>query len=188
MALPIESRVYGSPSIPQTQPARPRPQTQGATADSTQRAAQNFVQTLPSDVREQLNQVHRDNQKKNNFSNAQKSTPDNQTQSVSANEAAGENARTASQPQNQRPAGYSLSGLAPSSTLFQAQLSAQQNPYTARDGLPPRQHETYHDAYLSAGAQPGGRTAALEAALVREELSQKTLIVPPVLTQVNFSA
>ncbi|NVK17181.1 MAG: hypothetical protein HWE30_00645 [Methylocystaceae bacterium] len=188
MALPIESRVYGSPSIPQTQPARPRPQTPQGTGDSTQRAAQAFVQTLPSDVREQLNQVQRDNQKKNTFSDAQKTAQDNQAETVDLNEATNE-ARTSvdQQTQPQSPTGYTLSGLAPSSTLFQVQLTAQEGETRTKEPSA-YQRETYHNAYLSAGAQPGGHTAALEAALIREELAQKTLIVPPVLTQVNFSA
>ena len=186
MALPIEARPYGTPSVVPNPAVRARPQAVPAKGESAQAAAQAFVQTLPADVRDKLGQINRDAQKKNAFSDAQQTARD-VDEAAFDDENAPARATDFQGAVSEERATYSVSALAPSSTLFQAQLNAQEADLPS-SGFSSYQRETYHDAYLNAGAQPGGRAAAFEAALVREELAKKTLIVPPVLTDVNFIA
>ncbi len=179
MALSVDAKVYGPLSVPKTPSVRSQPKPAASDGESTQRAAQAFVETLPPEVRDRLAQANRDGQKRNGFDQAQ-AAPDEVQSSPLENEASFDRPAFNPTAPEQDPV-YTAPILTPAATLLQAQLSD-----TGDVGLTSRQHATYHDAYLSAGAQPGGRASALEAALVREEQAQKTLIVPPVLTQVNF--
>ncbi|MDV7339664.1 hypothetical protein RYZ26_08675 [Terasakiella sp. A23] len=185
MALSVDAKVYGPLAVPKTPAPRTPSRPASAEGESTQRAAQAFVETLPPEVRERLAQAGRDGQKRDQFDNAQGSSDDLLSRNVDSDTGFD---RPAFNPNaaDQEPV-YTAPILTPAATLLQAQLSDQE--YAGSDaGLTSQQYEAYHDAYLSAGAQPGGRASALEAALVREEQAQKTLIVPPVLTQVNFVA
>lgn len=188
MALPIESRVYGPLSVPKAPVVRPqaRPVSQGD-GESVQRAAQAFVQTLPGEVRERQSQIDRDSSKKNSFSDAQRT--EEERRSTTALE--DDSFQAASAFQADEDAFSSGSGFArftPVANLVQAQLLEQESNTESQTALSNARYETSHKAYLSAGAQPGGRAEALRSALLREEQANKTVVFSPIQTSVNFVA
>lgn len=188
MALPIETRVFGPLTVPKPPAVRAqtRPVANGD-GETLQRAAQAFVQTLPADVRERPSQINRDPSKKQDFSDAQRTQEERPSPTAVEEEAA----RTAPPPRAQGSAfsgGAGFTRFAPVANLVQAQLLEQQSQSDSPPPLTNAQYETSHKAYLSAGAQPGGQGAALKAALLREEQSQRAVVIPPVQTNLNFIA
>jgi len=188
VALPIETRAYGPLAVPKSPPVRaqtrPLPEGDG---EAVQRAAQAFVQTLPGDVRERQAQINRDAPKKNGFTDAQR-TEEERTSSAAVE---GEGFRPASASEAQENAFSSSTGFArftPVANLVQAQLLQQESEAESQAAPSNAIYEASHKAYLSAGAQPGGRSEALKAALLREEQANRTFVIPPVQTSVNFVA
>lgn len=186
MVLPVESRVYAPLSVPRTLPARPLKDT-GALTDSAHKNAQNFLENLPPDVRERVGQVYRDSKERQNFSAPERSEKDRGPEKTG---------REASPPKTdnfiradfQQPI-FTQPILTPTAALLQVQFAAANDASETQEAsLSPKEHEAFHAAYLSAGAQPGGRAAALAARIAQEELTQRATVVLPVVTSVNLSA
>ncbi|SCA55619.1 hypothetical protein MTBPR1_110058 [Candidatus Terasakiella magnetica] len=180
---PKVSLPVGIVRTPQTRVQNTAP---GTSSDSIQRSAQAFVEQLPPEVRERVGQQPqpRDTYRRNRFDEALRSE---EQAAVQAKGLEGQASAKLAQATPTEPT-YSAPIITADLTLLQAQLAALDETTSGNASLSRTQHGAYHDAYVSAGAQPGGQTAALEAQLKREELENKTHIVPPVLTSLNTRA
>ncbi len=184
MAIGVESRVSTLPSVQRTLPVRPH-RIAGSVEDSAQKNAQAFIDTLPSDVRDRVGQLFRDPKKRERFDQPER-TSDDQPATRKATRDTGERGNVI-EVDFQQPI-YTQPILTPSAVLLQVQFADSEQTNGGQERLSLKEHEAFHAAYLSAGAQPGGRAEALAAQIAREEQAQKTLIVSPVPTSVNLSA
>ncbi len=184
MALSINPKVSLPARVGQTPPAPRALQKQvGDPSQNTQQAAQSFLQQLPPDIRERVgNAPNRENFRRNRFDETQAATQDTRVDQVAAKEQ--EQTDTRFQIDVEANPVYSAP-IIPANLVL---LQEQRQPDTRQGPLPAAQYDSYHTAYLSAGAQPGGEAAAFEASIRQQEQAQKTLIVPPVPTSINFSA
>jgi len=174
--------VGGVARTPQVRPRSDVAQTGDST--STDRSAQTFLERLPSDVRERIGQTAQEGHRRTHYNRGDLDN-DNSSARIDAEDSRKESTSSLrSDYQSSYSAPLHTSNLA----LLQAQLEIDEEADNANVMMHSAQHETYHNAYVNAGAQPGGESAALEATSRREELENKTLIVPPVLTTVNFIA
>lgn len=182
MALSVDLKVYTPPSVVQRPSTRPQQNAVGTTTDSTRNAAQDFINSLPLDIRERVARPNRDPQKQNDFDQAEKTKDESvrveRDQPSTQNTTLRQNSTATAQI-------FTAPISVNSASLFQVQLQASA---TAGDTPISSQHYTKsHNAYLSAGAQPGGEAAARQSALARDEQANKVLIVPPVITTVNLN-
>jgi hypothetical protein len=183
VAISVDLKVYTPPSVVQRPSTRPQQYAVGTSSDSTRNAAQSFINSLPLDIQERVTRPNRDQQKENGFDQAEKTKDD-------AVRLEPEQPSPQKATQYQNTASNAQLFTAPisvnSASLFQVQLQASA---TAGDTPLSAQHYTRsHNAYLSAGAQPGGEAAARQSALAREEQANRILIVPPIITTVNLNA
>ena len=177
-----------NPNLPVAQglgtiPATRLKSSVGQIGESTQRAAQDFVNNLPSSVRERIGQPPREDFRRNNFTSLDEEQADEKNVFDAAsvlNDASGPISDTIDEP------AYSAPVFAANLTLLQAQLSQADNENDGVKSFSAAQVEQFFGAYINAGAQPGGENAAFEAQLRREEQEQKTYIVPPILTSINL--
>ncbi|WP_135080661.1 hypothetical protein [Terasakiella sp. SH-1] len=151
---------------------------------ATQRSAQVFVDSLPAEARGRIGRPPRENLERDQFDGASRSqeqrserAPSQIENSPEAFAEIGDSAQEA----------YATPLHVGNFTLLQAQLSASELGENT-GGLSRTQHSAYHDRYVSAGAQRGGEAAVREAQLRRDELQEKTIVVPPVLTALNMNA
>lgn len=176
----VESKVYSALPVTRVPAGKPlRAQTDQT--DSLQSNAQAFVDTLPNSARERVTQNPGNFEDQRNLSRQSDTSQD----SLKATDTPADAARLAEFNVGSQTEGfYSAPVFTADLILIQAQLSAQTS--TADGALNALERETSHNAYLNAGAQPGGEGATREAALRRSELANRVQVVPPVLTNVNF--
>ncbi len=183
MALSVDVKVYTPPSVVQRPSTRPQQNAVGTSTDSARNAAQSFIDSLPLDIQERVARPNRDRQKENGFDQAEKVKDEavRVEQEQPGTQTATQYLNTASDAQL-----FTAPISVNSANLFQVQLQASA---TAGDTPLTNLHYTRsHNAYLSAGAQPGGEASARQAALAREEQANRILVVPPIITTVNLNA
>ena len=184
MALALESRVYAPVSVSKTFPVRPQRHV-GDVSDSPQRAAQSFVESLPPDVRDKIGSLNRDADRRNGFDRTKRDVDETASRESSSETT---QARPYEAVAQQQDPIYTAPILTPGATLLQAQLSTANGFEKLSRDVTSFKREAVNDAYVSAGAQPGGRAAALAAQIAQQEQANQVFIVPPVLTSVNFTA
>jgi hypothetical protein len=153
-------------------------------SDSPHRNAQSFIDTLPADVRDRIGQLTKNPKKRDQFDQPERADEDAAERKVSRATQRTDNVIHA----DFRQPIYTQPILTPNAALLQVQFAEQDSFHSFSSPRSQKEYETFHAAYVNAGAQPGGRAAALAAQIARDELAQTTLIVPPVLTSVNLSA
>lgn len=184
------SNVSAQALVPATSVATPQVRVPSAAlsgagtpdGEGRQQAAQAFINALPYDVRERVvrddrTQVRRDGaqqsqqQNDNRVEAQQTSRPQEDTRAPTVGPVADR-------------ASYSGPLFISNLTLLQAQLGVEENG-DETNVIGSAAHTQRQQAYVAAGAQPGGETAARDAALRREELGERMQVVPPVISTIN---
>lgn len=182
VVLAIDSKALPPLGPVQTQPTRPSSETRGSEGESAQRAAANFLERLAPDVRERLGRSSKEAFNRPDFDEF-----DQGAQKTEERQGVQQNAAQTVSPSSQARA-YSAPLFTANLVLLQSQPLVASDAGNEGLAVSSRQRERVLKSYHDAGAQPGGESAAFEAAIRRRELEQKTLIVPPVITTVNFTA
>lgn len=184
------SNVSARALIPAASVATPQVRAPNTTLPGTaapdgtgrQQAAQAFINALPSDVRERVVREDRTQVRRDGAQQSQQQN-DNRVETEQTSRPLAEVRAPRVGPVADR-ASYSAPLFVSNLTLLQAQLGVEES-----DGetnvIGSAVHAQHHQAYVAAGAQPGGETAAREAALKRDELGDRMQVVPPVISTVN---
>ena len=179
MAINLETKAL-VPAVA-AGPIRARGQKQEITTDTskTQNTAQAFVNSLPVDIRNKVVRPLRDSVR---HDKSEEAAQEQETQKSKAQPADTGKTQALNGGQNNR-AYYSNPTFIANLTLLQAQQgyqSDQQAPLGAA------RYKASHQAYLNAGAQPGGEFNAREDSIKSAEREKKIIIVPPIISTVNF--
>ncbi|WP_419798430.1 MAG: hypothetical protein ACNI26_01700 [Terasakiella sp.] len=181
MAVTLETKAL-VPAVP-AGPLRARGGHQEVATDvsKTQNSAQAFVNSLPVDIRNKVARPLRDNVRHDKSEEAaqEQKTAESKAQPVNTDKVQAQNGE-----RNNRTY-YSSPTFIANLTLLQAQQEYEVN---ERVPLGAASYKVSHQAYLKAGAQPGGELNAREDAIRSAEREEKIMIVPPVLSTVNFVA
>ncbi|WP_417841557.1 hypothetical protein [Terasakiella sp.] len=181
MAVTLETKAL-VPTVP-AGPLRARGRNQETVTDAskTQNSAQAFVNSLPADVR---NKVVRPLHDRVRHDKSEEATQEQETQKSKAQPADTGQAQALNEGRHNRSY-YSSPTFIANLTVLQAQQGYGSDPQVP---LGAARYKTSHQAYLDAGAQPGGEFNAREDSIKSAEREEKIMIVPPVISTVNFVA
>jgi hypothetical protein len=180
--LIIQPQVPATQGIGKTPVVPARQSAAQGTTDSLQQEAQKFLSSLSPDIRERVSQTPRDGARRFKYEENDQKQDASLDETFAPNKSSSEYAFDGNSPLNADNVQYSAPVYAGNAVLLQAQDISQ----SFEQPLTNYQRDAYFDAYVSAGAQPGGEAAAFNAQIRQEEQQNKLLVVPPVLTNVNF--
>lgn len=183
MAFSVEPKSL-LPTVPVAGQVRARgrnlvPQTD---LSKTQENAQAFVNGLSGDIREKNQRVPlRNDVRQDKSKETTQETDTQQDASAPSRVRYGQIAPSGTTKQGF----YSGPAFVANLTLLQAQSS---DDATIDFDAQNARYEISHQAYLKAGAQPGGEFSVRQESLKSAEQAEKIKIVPPVVSTVNFTA
>lgn len=188
--IDVVSNVSARALIPAASVATPQVRAPNATVpgptapgrDGRQQAAQAFINALPSDVRDRVVREDRPQVRRDDAQQSQQQN-DNRVEAEQTLRPERETRAPHVGPVVDRTS-YSAPLFISNLTLLQAQLGVEESDEET-NVIGSAAHAQRQQAYVAAGAQPGGETAAREAALKREELGERMQVVPPVLSTIN---
>ncbi len=178
MAVTLETKAL-VPAVPAGPLRARRGQNQEGASDTSkaQNTAQAFVNSLPADIRNKVTRPLRDSVR---HDKSEEAAQEQETQKSKVQLGDSDPVQALNRGRN-----YSSPIFIANLTVLQAQQGY------GSDGQAPlgtARYKASHQAYLDAGAQPGGEFNAKEDSIKSAEREEKIMIVPPVISTVNFVA
>ncbi|GGF68006.1 hypothetical protein GCM10011332_22720 [Terasakiella brassicae] len=182
MAVTLETKAL-VPAVPAGPLRAARGQNQEVAPDTskTQNSAQAFVNSLSVDIR---NKVMRPLHDRVRHDKSEEATQEQETQKSKAQPADTGQAQALNGGRNNKSY-YSSPTFIANLTVLQAQQGYGSD---RQASLGAARYKASHQAYLDAGAQPGGEFNAREDSIKSAERAEKIMIVPPGISTVNFVA